>query len=85
MFIKEVKTGTKTYLYLVEGYRDPECPNRVKHQIIAKLGTKNNLNKEYMLKLAKDLLEHCDSDVIEVSQLKNINPKNWGGPTVIEK
>jgi len=49
-----------TYLQLVESYRDGD---RVRQRVIAKLGRKDELNREAIERLVRSLAKHADVEV----------------------
>lgn len=78
MFVKKTYSKNKVYLSIVEGYRED---GKVKHQVIAKLGSINTPEERKKLEdIAIKLLKALASEKIVVSteDIQEITRQNWG-------
>lgn len=85
MFLREVKTHGKTYLTIVECYRDK---GKVKQRSIASLGCLDKLqNTEQLKKIAVSLLKYCKTNNthLDITTISEEQRKLWGAPKVIRK
>ena len=55
MFVKETRSKGRTYLQIVESYRDHR--GNPKHRVILSLGRKENLKEEYVNELTEKLAQ----------------------------
>lgn len=83
MFIREIKTQGKTYLNLVESYREN---GKTKHRSIGSFGRLDNLrNTEQIRRVAVSLLRYCNGTRLDITTAEEKSRKIWGAPVVIRK
>ncbi len=84
MFIREIKTKGKTYLNLIESYREN---GRTKHRSIGSFGRLDNLrNTEQIKRVAVSLLRYCNNKThFDITTIEEKHRKIWGAPVVIRK
>jgi transposase len=78
MFLKKSHSKNKTYYSIAETYRED---GKVKHRILAYLGSLDTLNKQQYRNLALSLLKAVDAEDIIISQpddLQELTRLNWG-------
>ena len=84
MYLRVSKGRQKSYLVLVEGYRDEN--GKSKQRTIANLGPIDDKTSKKSLELGKKLLNRFGaSALIDGSELQEENRKNWGAYEVISK
>lgn len=81
MFLREVKGKNKTYLSLVENYRQN---GKVKQRTVLAFGDIKNLDHK-IADMARKLLYYCGKKVIDLEQLSHLEKSrhNWGAYTII--
>jgi len=100
MFIREIKTKGKTYLNLIESYREN---GKTKHRSIGSFGRldatsvpciRDNLrNTEQIKRVAVSLLRYCNGSIsskqtggqVDITTAEEKSRKIWGAPMVIRK
>lgn len=85
MFLREIKSGKRTYLNIVETYYDK---GKVKHRSIASLGRKDKLqDSEQLNRIAMSLLKYCNKNktCFDIQTAEEKQRKIWGAPAVIRK
>lgn len=85
MFLREIKSRGKTYLVIVESYRDD---GKVKHRSIASLGCLDYLqDSEQIKKLAMSLLKYYrgEDTIYDINKISEKDRKKWGYVKVIRK
>jgi transposase len=84
MFMREIKSKGKTYLRIVETYREH---GKVKQKSIASLGCLDKLNETQIQKIAISLLKYCKDNlhVLDVRGAKEKERKRWGAVKVFTK
>lgn len=85
MFLREIKSGKRTYLNIVETYYDK---GRVRHRSIASLGRKDDLqDSEQLKRIITSLSKYCKEDKtrLNVSTCEEKQRKVWGAPVAIKK
>lgn len=78
MFLKKSRSKNKTYYSIVETYREN---GKVKHRILAHLGSLEGINKQQYRNLALSLLKAVDAQDIVISEqdeLQELTRLNWG-------
>lgn len=82
MYLKETKGKNKTYLTLVEGYREGK---EVKHRKLLSLGAIDKLNRQNLYRLATKLLQYTDNPSIEsLTEGHEESRRNYGVVKVVE-
>lgn len=85
MFIKISNGKKRSYLSLVQGYRDKKT-NNVKHKTVVSFGAVDQLNKKELYNIATKLLSFCDTpNFLDVYNSEEISRRNWGAYKIIEK
>jgi transposase len=83
MFTREIKTQGKTYLNLIESYREN---GKTKHRSIGSFGRLDNLrNTEQIRRVAVSLLRYCNGTRLDITTAEEKSRKIWGAPVVIRK
>jgi len=67
MFIREVKTNNKTYLYIIQSYWKN---GKSKHRCVGALGSLDELKPEQLVRLAQALLQYSHPDLIRQKKKK---------------
>jgi hypothetical protein len=85
MFIREIRSKGKTYLHLIQSYREQ---GKVKQKSIAALGCLSDLQETGQLRrIAQSLLKYLQEspDRLDLSSMKEVDRKRWGATLVFEK
>jgi transposase len=83
MFIREVRGKNKTYLSLVEGYREN---GQVKQRTLLSFGSVESLNEEEIFAFTSKLLSYCKTNsLVDISNAEEKRRLNWGLPAVINR
>ena len=83
MFLREIKSKGKTYLNIIQGYREG---GKVKQKSVISFGCIDKLNKEQLKKLGSSLIKYCNSQVLmDVNTIEEKSRKNWGAVRLLQK
>ena len=83
MYLRTTKGTNRTYLSIVEGYRDK---GKSKQKTLFSFGAIDKINKEQIYNLAHKMLEFCNvPDVFNMKASREISRRNWGAYRVVDK
>lgn len=83
MYLREIKGKKRTYLSLVEGYREGD---KVKQRTLFSFGAISDLNKTEIYNLASKLLQYCDQPLSPSSALpEEMHRQNWGAVKIVKE
>ena len=85
MFIREIKSKNKTYLHIIESFRQD---GKSKHRSIAALGSLDDLrNTDQLQRIARALLKYSqhNPNLLDFSTAEEKSRKRWGTVAVVAK
>ncbi|MGI0014599.1 MAG: IS1634 family transposase, partial [Nitrososphaera sp.] len=85
MFIREIKSKNKTYLHIIESFRED---GKIKHRSIAALGCLDDLrNTDQLQRIARALLKYSqhNPNLLDISTVEEKSRKRWGAVAVAAK